>query len=60
MSSQLKNIASLLKSFPSIPGAAVQLLALMDDPDINVTQIEAILGQDPGLMANILKQSRDV
>ena len=55
MSSQLKNIASLLKSFPSIPGAAVQLLALMDDPDINVTQIEAILGQDPGLMANILK-----
>ncbi len=38
-----------------MPGAAVKLLALMDDPDINVTQIEAILGQDPGLMANILK-----
>ncbi len=55
MSSQLKYIASLLKSFPSMPGAAVKLLALMDDPDINVTQIEAILGQDPGLMANILK-----
>lgn len=38
-----------------MPGAAVKLLLLMDDPDINVAQIEAILGQDPGLMANILK-----
>ena len=55
MSLQLKNITSLLKSFPSMPGAAVKLLVLMDDPDINVAQIEAILGQDPGLMANVLK-----
>ena len=55
MSLQQKKILSLLKSFPSMPGAAVKLLLLMDDPDINVAQIEAILGQDPGLMANILK-----
>ena len=55
MSLQLKNITSLLKSFPSMPGAAVKLLVLMDDPDINVSQIEAILGQDPGLTANVLK-----
>lgn len=38
-----------------MPGAAVKLLVLMDDPDISVSQIEAILGQDPGLTANILK-----
>jgi len=38
-----------------MPGAAVKLLVLMDDPDINVSQIEAILGQDPGLTANVLK-----
>lgn len=38
-----------------MPGAAVKLLILMDDPDICVAQIEAILGQDPGLMANILR-----
>ncbi len=55
MSLQQEKIISLLKSFPSMPGAAVKLLLLMDDPDINVAQIEAILGQDPGLMANILK-----
>ena len=55
MSLHQKNITSLVKSFPSMPRAAVKLLVLMDDPDINVSQIEAILGQDPGLMANILK-----
>ncbi len=55
MSLQVKNIISLLKSFPSMPGAAVKLLVLMDDPDVNVSEIEAILGQDPGLTANILR-----
>jgi putative nucleotidyltransferase with HDIG domain len=55
MSLHQKNITSLVKSFPSMPGAAVKLLVLMDDPDISVSQIEAILGQDPGLTANILK-----
>jgi len=55
MSQELKKIASKLNSFPSMPGAAVKLLALIDDPDINVTQIEQILGQDPGLTANLLK-----
>jgi putative nucleotidyltransferase with HDIG domain len=55
MSLKQKNITSLLQSFPSMPGAAVKLLSLMDDPDINVVQIETILGQDPGLMANILR-----
>jgi putative nucleotidyltransferase with HDIG domain len=55
MSLQQDNIAAQLKSFPSMPGAAAKLLILMDDPDISVAQIEAILGQDPGLMANILR-----
>ena len=55
MSLQQDNIAAQLKSFPSMPGAAVKLLILMDDPDISVAQIEAILGQDPGLTANILR-----
>ena len=36
MAQALKNIASKLNSFPSMPGAAVKLLALIDDPDINV------------------------
>ena len=50
-----KNIASLLKSFPSMPGAAVKLLALIDDPDMSVSQIEDILRHDAGLTANIIK-----
>jgi putative nucleotidyltransferase with HDIG domain len=52
---KVKNIASLLKSFPSMPGAAVKLLALIDDPDKSVSQIEAILRHDAGLTANVLK-----
>jgi len=52
---KVKNIASLLKSFPSMPGAAVKLLALIDDPDMSVSQIEAILRHDAGLTANVLK-----
>ena len=48
-------ILSKVKSFPSMPGAALKLLALIDDPEISVSQIEAILKNDPGLTANILK-----
>ena len=55
MSVDLKNIVSLLKSFPSMPGAAVKLLALIDDPEISVARIEKILRQDAGLTANLLK-----
>ncbi len=38
-----------------MPGAAVKLLALIDDPDVSVSQIEAILRHDAGLTANIIK-----
>ena len=55
MALQAKKIASLLKSFPSMPGAAVKLLALIDDPDMRVSQIETILRHDAGLTANLLK-----
>jgi HD-like signal output (HDOD) protein len=55
MSLQQENIAVKLKSFRSMPGVAVELLILMDDPDIGVAQIGAVLGQDPGLMANLLR-----
>ena len=55
MPNKLKDAALLLKSFPSMPGAAVKLLALIDDPDMSVSQIEAILRHDAGLTANLLK-----
>jgi putative nucleotidyltransferase with HDIG domain len=55
MPQELKNISSRLSSFPSMPGVAAKLLALINDPDLNVTQIEQILRQDPGLTANLLR-----
>jgi putative nucleotidyltransferase with HDIG domain len=55
MPQDLNHIASRLKSFPSMPGAAVKLLALIDDPEIDVARIEKILRQDAGLTANLLK-----
>ena len=38
-----------------MPGAAIKLLALIDDPDMSVSQIEDILRHDAGLTANLLK-----
>ncbi len=55
MAQDPRQITSLIKAFPSMPGAAVQLLALIEDPDINVSQIESILQRDAGLTANLLK-----
>lgn len=55
MSVEIKNIATLIKSFPSMPGAAVKLLALMDTPEMTVSNIEEVLRFDAGLTANVLK-----
>ena len=35
-----QNILSKIETFPSIPGAAVKLLALLDDPQPWVSEIE--------------------
>lgn len=51
------NIFSTLKEFPSMPGAASELLSIIDDPKVAASQIEDILRYDPGLTANILKLS---
>lgn len=48
-------ITRQITTFPGMPGAALKLLALIDDPDVTVPQIEGILRQDPGLTGNVLK-----
>jgi putative nucleotidyltransferase with HDIG domain len=48
-------ISSSIQTFPGMPGAALKLLALIDDPDVTVQQIEGVLRQDPGLTGNLLK-----
>lgn len=55
MTSDYKAYTKLINTFPGMPGAAVKLLALVDDPDVSVDRIEAILRYDPGLTANLLK-----
>jgi putative nucleotidyltransferase with HDIG domain len=50
-----KKIVPAIKSFPGMPGTAVRLLALIDNPAMRVSQIEKILRQDPGLTANVLR-----
>ena len=52
---KLEDIMAAVRSFPSIPGAAVKLLTLLDNPDTSASQIEEILRYDPGLTANVLK-----
>jgi putative nucleotidyltransferase with HDIG domain len=46
-----------VESFPSMPGVAVKLMALLDDPDSSAAQIEDLLKYDAGLTANILRLS---
>jgi putative nucleotidyltransferase with HDIG domain len=52
---EANKIASAISSFPGMPGTAVKLLGLIDDPAMRVSQIEAILRHDPGLTANVLR-----
>ena len=52
---ETQKIAAAVKSFPGMPGTAVKLLGLIDDPAMRVSQIEAILRHDPGLTANVLR-----
>ncbi len=52
---QLDQISRLIQTFPGMPGAALKLLAVVDDAGVTVQQIEGILRQDPGLTANVLK-----
>ena len=38
-----------------MPGTAVRMLSLLNNPDISFSQIEEILRYDPGLTANVLR-----
>lgn len=51
----LNMILGRVKSFPTMPGAGAKMLALLQEPDTTVSEIEDILRYDPGLTANVLK-----
>lgn len=44
-----------IRSLPSIPGIAGNILTMLNDPDTTAKDIEKKLRMDPGLTANILK-----
>ncbi len=52
---KINEILHRVKSFPSMPGAGVKMLSLLEGLDTTVTEIEEILRYDPGLTANVLK-----
>jgi putative nucleotidyltransferase with HDIG domain len=52
---ELNLILDDVKSFPSLPAAALKLLTLLKDENSSNTQIEQLLRYEPGLTANILK-----
>jgi putative nucleotidyltransferase with HDIG domain len=54
-SDYLDKIMSKIDAFPSIPGSAVKLLALLENSETPVGEIEEVLRIDPGMTANVLK-----
>ncbi|MGD8764176.1 MAG: HDOD domain-containing protein [Desulfobacteraceae bacterium] len=52
---KLTKILSKVEAFPSMPAAGTKLLALLEEPEVSVNQVEDILRYDPGLTANVLK-----
>jgi putative nucleotidyltransferase with HDIG domain len=54
---ELKLILDDVKSFPSMPAAALKLLTLLKDENTSNAQVEQILRYEPGLTANILKMT---
>ena len=54
---ELNLILDDVKSFPSMPAAALKLLTLLKDENNSNAQIEQILRYEPGLTANILKMT---
>lgn len=52
---KLNEILTKVNSFPTMPGAGAKMLALLEEPDTAVSEIEEILRYDAGLTANVLR-----
>ena len=51
----VKDIASKINSFPSMPATGSKMLRMLEDLDTTVDEIEDVLRHDPGLTGNVLK-----
>jgi len=52
-----QEIARRIRSFPSMPKAALRILRLLEDPNASPREVEALLRQEPSLTANILRMT---
>lgn len=50
-----QELTTHIQSLPQFPESIMQLRALLDDPDAEVTEIARTLGQDPALTADLLR-----
>jgi len=48
-------IVKAIKAIPSLPAAAVELLGLVKDPDVDISLLVKSLEHDPGLTSNVLR-----
>jgi diguanylate cyclase (GGDEF)-like protein len=51
----LKTKLKLAANFPSPPAIALQIVALAEDPEIDVAKVAATISKDPGLTAKVLR-----
>ena len=51
----VEKIMTAVDGFPSIPGSAVKLMAMLEDPETSIEAVEEVLRMDPGMTANVLK-----
>jgi len=51
----LKSKLRLAANFPSPPAVALQIVALAEDPEIDVAKVAATISRDPGLTAKVLR-----
>lgn len=51
----IDKIMAAVDGIPSIPGSAVKLIALLENPDTSAQAIEEVLRMDPGMTANVLR-----
>lgn len=48
-------IVAKVRAFPAISGSTTRMLALLSDPNSELSQVESELRSDPGMTANLLK-----
>ncbi len=50
-----KELTNYIESLPQFPESIVELRKLLDDPEVEMTDIARVLGRDPSLTADLLK-----